>query len=104
MKNIPDVQLLKLEVNFHSLIRDRLLDLLGGLDVALPSIDSAVASPYERQMFEVSAMKGGFSYWFEHNGIEAWLLVESWSKAVKGSGQLHRVTIDGVHLLDDELC
>lgn len=70
----------------------------------LPSIGSAVASPYERQMFEVPAMKGGFSYWFEHNGLEAWLLVESWSQAVKGSGQLHRVTVEQVLLLDDELC
>ena len=69
MKNIPDEQLLKLEVNFHSLIKERLLDLLGGLDVALPSIDSAVAAPYERQMFEVSAMQGGFSYWLENNTI-----------------------------------
>jgi len=104
MKNIPDEQLLQLEVNFHSLIRERLLDLLGGLDVALPSIGSAVASPYERQMFKVSGMQGGFSYWLENNAIEAWLLVESWSGAIKGSGQLHRVTVDQVLLLDDELC
>lgn len=103
MKGIPHDQLLQLEANFHSLIKERLKDLLDDRDVVLPSIDSAIASPYERQWFEVSAMQGGFSYWLERNSTEAWLMAESWSRAAKGSGQLHRVTIDEVQLLEDEL-
>jgi len=96
--------ILQIEANFHSLIKDRLIELIDDVKVALPSIESAVASPYERQMFAVPAMYGGFSYWLEDDRIEPSLLVESWSRTVKGSGQLHRVTVDGVYLIEDELC
>ena len=104
MKNFPNGKLLQIQANLHSLMKERLTEFLDGLEVDLPSIDSALASPSERQFLELAEIDGGFSYWLENNSTEAWIMVESWSYAVKGSGQLHRVTVNEVLLIDGELC
>jgi hypothetical protein len=52
--------------------------------------------------FPVPGMYGGFSYHLETTGVDAKLVVESWSRVVCGSGQRHEITSEGSRLVEEK--
>jgi hypothetical protein len=48
----------------------------------------------------VPGMYGGFALTWDDGAV----LADSWCRVVGGSGQRHRITPDGVELLEDGLC
>ena len=88
--------LTRLERNFHGLIRGRVDDLVAEHRLRLPDLTmlTEVAEPIF--WFPVPGFYGGFRYAL----VGEELAVDSWCRIVGGSGQTHRVTVDGVRLVE----
>jgi hypothetical protein len=103
---LPDVQ-----SQFHALIRERArtflptdqLDLLSNRDLLRfpdlePTLDERLGGPI---WFPVPGMYGGVAYRFDMIDGRPVLSVQSWSRLVGGSGQVHIVTPHGFVLVED---
>ena len=69
----------------------------------VPAQQNAYGSDREATRLPVPGMYGGFRYWFEGDGLQARLMVESGSRICGGSFQLHEITPDGVRLVADRI-
>lgn len=101
MNNIPTEILLKIQDNFHQIIRGRAGDFIDRYAVELPDLTRFLDSQESKGWLPVPGMYGGFSYWLEGEGEEAKLITESWYRVVGGSGQRHEITAGGSKLVDE---
>jgi hypothetical protein len=85
-----------LQDNLHSLIRERAGDLVEEHRLRLPELQPLTEMPDPQLWFPVPGMYGGFACRFD--GQE--LIVESWCRISGGSGQTHRISADGVRLVE----
>jgi hypothetical protein len=88
--------LTRLESNLHGLIRERAADLVREHRLRLPELSPLTEVAEPTFWFPVPGMYGGFRYTLD--GAE--LAVDSWCRIVGGSGETHRVTADGVRLVE----
>src|SRR5262249_47457662 len=88
--------LTRLEGNFHGLIRERADDLVTEHRLRLPVLSPLTEVADPTFWFPVPGMYGGFRYALA--GEE--LAVDSWCRIVGGSGETHRVTTNGVRLVE----
>ncbi len=94
---VPDETLTALERHLHALIRERAGALVEAHKLRLPELEPLTEVTDPTFWFPVPGMYGGFSYTLSHDE----LIVESWCRVVGGSGQTHRVTVNGVELVRD---
>ncbi|SDC13510.1 ankyrin repeat domain-containing protein [Actinokineospora iranica] len=88
---VPTDVLAALQKHFHDLVRERAASLVDKHQLRLPELDPLTELADGRMSFPVPGMYGGFYYVLQ--GLE--LEVKSWSRVVGGSGQTHRITVDG---------
>ena len=99
--NIDPDTLKAIERNFHDVIRSRAAALVQEHNLTLPDLTELVRAHEPKAWFPVPGMYGGFSYWFEGEGPEARLVVESWCRVFGGSGQRHVITAEGSKLVEE---
>jgi hypothetical protein len=87
-----------IETAFHELIRTRLRDLRVETPVDLPHISIPLPRADAPAWYAVPGMYGGFSYWGRLDAPG--LLVESWSRAIGGSGERHEIGPNGFALVE----
>jgi hypothetical protein len=97
MENIPSETLLKIETYFHQLMRERAGNLIERHNLELPKLAPILR---KTEWFAIQGMYGGFSYGLEVQDGEITLITESWSRVVEGSGQRHKITAQGIKLLE----
>lgn len=93
---VPDETLTALERHLHTLIRERAGDLVEEHQLRLPELEPLTEVTDPTFWFPVPGMYGGFKYTLAHDEVT----VESWCRVVGGSGQTHRVTVQGVELIN----
>jgi hypothetical protein len=94
-------ELERVQAHFHDLIRSRAGDLVREHSTSLPSLAVGVGTDDEPEWFPIEGMHGGFKYWWDATTSGLRLMVESWSRVVSGSGQLHEITPAGARLLGE---
>ncbi|WP_067522652.1 hypothetical protein [Endozoicomonas ascidiicola] len=100
--NTSNESLKKLQKNFHSVIMERVGDLINQNAIELPTLEMIAASDDTEAWFPVNGMYGGFKYWIERNdNCEIQLISESWCRVMGGSGQRHHITVEGYELVDE---
>ncbi len=100
MQQIPEQTLLQIEHHFHELMRKRAGDLIDSQNLELPKLAPIANSEQEKHWFSIPGMYGGFSYWLELQETQVTLITESWCRVVEGSGQRHKITDQGIELLE----
>ena len=93
--------LLKIQSNFHDVIRGRIDRELPNHGLRLPELEPLLELERPQMWFPVPGMYGGFSYRLESIGVDAKLMAESWSRVVGGSGQRHEITSEGSRLVEE---
>ena len=96
---VPMGVLLKVQSNFHEVIRGRAAELVQQHQLRLPELEPLLELDTAEMWFPVPGMYGGFSYHLETFGVEATLVAESWCRVVGGSGQRHLITSRGSQLV-----
>jgi len=95
-----DASLRLLEARFHSLIRARAAEFGAACPASLPLLSASLVGEASAAWFPVPGMYGGFKYRLEADTSGMPLICESWCRVAGGSGQRHRVTLDGAVLLE----
>lgn len=98
---VPIGVLVKIQHNFHEVIRRRIDHTLPEHGLRLPELEPLLELDRPHMWFPVPGMYGGFSYWLDVTGVEAKLISESWCRIVEGSGQRHAITSVGSELLEE---
>lgn len=98
---VPIGVLLKIQTNFHEVIRARVDRELPNHGLRLPELEPLLELERPQMWFPVPGMYGGFSYRLESTGVDAKLVAESWCRVVGGSGQRHEITSEGSRLVDE---
>lgn len=98
---VPPGVLMKIQVNFHEVIRGRADELVQQNNLRLPELEPLLELESAQMWFPVPGMYGGFSYHLETFGVEAKLVAESWCRVEDGSGQRHEITSKGSRLVDE---
>lgn len=98
---VPLGILLKIQSQFHEVIRGRADHLVQEHALRLPELEPLLELERPKMWFAVPGMYGGFSYWLETTGVAARLTSESWCRIAGGSGQRHEITPDGSRLVDE---
>lgn len=98
---VPTGVLLKIQSNFHEVIRGRIDQELPNHQLRLPELEPLLELDRPQMWFPVPGMYGGFSYRLESTGVDAKLVAESWSRVVGGSGQRHEITSEGSRLVEE---
>lgn len=98
---VPIGVLLKIQQYFHDVIRARIYCELPGRGLRLPELEPLLELAYPEMWFPVPGMYGGFGYRLKSAGVEAKLVVSSWSRVVEGSGQRHEITSEGSRLVEE---
>ena len=96
---VPIGVLLKVQANFHGVIRGRVDELVQQHQLRLPELETLLELDAAEMWFPVPGMYGGFSYRLEAFGVDAALIAESWCRVAGGSGQLHQITSKGSQLV-----
>ena len=97
-------ELNKIEKRFHELIMQRAGPMIEKYQIEMPhiTIDLLEKSDiFSRINFPVPGMYGGFYYYLTIVNGEFLLDVDSWSRAVGGSGQNHEITADSCKLISE---
>ena len=89
---VPMGVLLKVQSNFHGVIRGRVDELVQQHQLRLPELEPLLELDAAEMWFPVPGMYGGFSYHLETFGADAKLVAESWCRVAGGSGQRHQIT------------
>jgi hypothetical protein len=89
--SVPFGVLLKIQANFHKVIRSRFNPLIDKYGLRLPELSPILELDEPKMWFQAPGMHGGFSYWFESFGPDAVLTAESWCRVAEGSGQRHEI-------------
>jgi len=97
--SVPAGVLLKVQSNFHEVIRGRAAELVQQHQLRLPELEPLLELDTAEMWFPVPGMYGGFSYRMDKLGVEAALVTESWCRVVGGSGQRHLITSKGSQLV-----
>ena len=100
-RRVPLGVLLKVQVHFHTVIRDRAERLIEEHRLRLPELEALLELDRPKIWFAVPGMAGGFSYWLEADGVEPTVISESWCRVVGGSGQRHEIKARGSQLVDE---
>ena len=100
LRHVPLGILLRIQENFHALIREIYSVYGRQYDLRLPELEPLLEFDKSPFWFEVPGMSGGFSYTLDSEGPKAKLIVESWCRVVEGSGQRHEVTSAGYKLVE----
>ncbi|MEC4991098.1 MAG: hypothetical protein SAJ37_20380 [Oscillatoria sp. PMC 1068.18] len=100
MTEISEAALLKIQENFHQLIRQRAGLALEEQAITLPDLNEILASQNNKAWFPIADMYGGFIYRLQGEGEQLKLITESWSRVVAGSGQRHEITAEKIYLLE----
>lgn len=93
---VPTDVLSALQRHFHDVIRGRVANLVDKHQLRLPELDVLTELAEPDMWFAVPGMTGGFHYVL--HGQE--LMVDSWMRVAGGSGETHRITVDGAELTD----
>ncbi len=93
--SVPPEVLHAIQAHFHGLIRSLVGAQVEREALRLPELEPLLELDLPRIWFAVPGMYGGFSYTLEGDGAAAALRVESWSRVVEGSEQVHRITATG---------
>jgi hypothetical protein len=96
---VPMGVLLKVQSNFHEVIRGRVDELVQQHQLRLPELEPLFELDTAEMWFPVPGMYGGFSYRLETFGVDANLVAESWCRVSEGSGQRHQITSRGSQLV-----
>lgn len=99
--HVPIGVLLKIQANFHAVVRGRIDRPLSDHGLRLPELEPLLELERPQMWFPVPGMYGGFSYRLESAGVRAKLVSESWCRVVGGSGQRHEITSAGSQLVDE---
>lgn len=91
----------RVQAHFHELIRSRAGTVLRDDDGPLPTLTAGGETEEHPGSFSVPGMDGGFKYWWDTSTSKLRLMIESWSRTVVGSGQLHEITPAGARLLGE---
>lgn len=95
---ISNIQIKKIETNFHNVILERINQLPSKKGLRLPKLSVLFENKQSSFWFPVPGMYGGFNYWWD---IENKVLVsDSWCRVVGGSGQRHIIKADDYQLID----
>lgn len=97
--HVPLGVLLKIQSNFHDVIRGRIDRELPNHSLRLPELEPLLELDRPQTWFPVPGMYGGFNYLFETTGVDAKLVAESWCRVSGGSGQRHEITSQGSQLV-----
>lgn len=96
-QHVPAETLAALERRFYLLIEDVSDGLASRQQLKLPQLEILTELSTGSEMgFPVPGMYGGFTFRLDQDA----LIVESWWRVVQGSGQRHRITADGITLLE----
>lgn len=98
-RHVPIGILLKIQSNFHDVIRATIDRELPNHKLRLPELEPLLELERPQMWFPIPGMYGGFSYWLESTGVTAKLISESWCRVVAGSGQRHEITSQGSRLV-----
>ncbi|HVC92739.1 MAG TPA: hypothetical protein VND64_03565 [Pirellulales bacterium] len=98
---VPLGVLLKIQTNFHVVIRGRADRLVQEHALRLPELEPLLELDRPQMWFAVPGMYGGFNFRLELPGVNAKLVSESWCRVVDGSGQRHEVTPEGSRLVEE---
>jgi len=102
IQDSPEDTLLKIEHYFHQLMRERAGDLIARQQLELPQLTATLLTDqYPDDWFPIPGMYGGFSYHLKVLENEMVLITESWCRVVGGSGQRHKITAQGIELLEE---
>jgi hypothetical protein len=99
--HVPIGVLLKIQSNFHAIIRGRIDQDFPNHELRLPELEPLLELDQPHMWFAVPGMCGGFSYRLQSTGVDAKLVVESWSRVVDGSGQRHEITSKHSRLVEE---
>lgn len=96
---VPSSVMIRLQKNFHKVIRGRVEKLVEEHNLRLPELEPLLELEEPRMWFEVPGMYGGFHYWLEPNSVNTKLISESWCRVVEGSEERHEITWSGSKLV-----
>jgi hypothetical protein len=99
-RTVPNTDLHAIQVNFHTLIRERAHGLVEEHNLRLPELEPLLEYDSAEFWFPVPGMYGGFAYALLTRMPEPRLVVKSWCRVVGGSGQHHDITPTATTLLD----
>jgi hypothetical protein len=99
-RDVPRDVLMKLQENFHAVIRKRAAGLVRQHALRLPELEPLLEVDEPRMWFAVPGMYGGFDYRLERSGTDPLLISESGSRVAGGSGQRHEITASGSELVE----
>jgi len=99
--HVPIGVLLKIQANFHEVVRGRIDRPLSDHGLRLPELEPLLELERPQMWFPVPGMYGGFSYRLDSAGVGAKLVSKSWCRVVDGSGQRHEITSAGSQLVDE---
>lgn len=100
VSTIPLGILLKIQHQFHELIRTRVSKLVAEHALRLPELEPMLELVKPEMWFPVPGMYGGFSYKLNVE-IRPSLTVESWCRVDGGSEQTHTVSASGATLEEE---
>ena len=100
IQDSPEDTLLKIEHYFHQVMRERAGDLIERQQLELPQLTATLLAKKSPDCFPISGMYGGFSYELKILENEMVLITESYSR-VWGGGQRHKITAQGIELLEE---
>lgn len=98
---VPAGVIRKIQSYFHEVIKGRIDAELPNHNLRLPELSPLLELQRPQMWFPVPGMYGGFSYELETPGVNAKLIVESWSRICGGSGQRHEITTRGAELVEE---
>jgi hypothetical protein len=90
-----------LEGRFHEVIWQRVDEPVTADTIRLPVLEPLLELPKPAMWFAVPGMYGGFSFTLRGTRTKPVLISESWCRIVDGSGQRHKITLDGVELVEE---
>jgi hypothetical protein len=99
---VPVGVLLKIQSNFHEVIRGRVEELVQKHQLRLPELEPLLELDTAEMWFPVPGMYGGFRYRLETFGVEAKLVTVSWCRVAGGSGRQHQITSKGSQRVAEE--
>jgi len=80
---------------------ERAADLIDSQELELPKLATTLTDEKSQHYFPIPGMYGGFNYWLEVQENQVTLITESWCRVVEGSGQRHKITAQGIELLEE---
>jgi len=90
----------QLEQHYHSLIKQRVAKLIAKESLRLPPLSILLELVKPEMWFPVPGMYGGFEYQLRMDDTESYLIVLSWMRIVEGSGQRHKISPQGIELIE----